>query len=311
MRGPVFKVLSLTLLAGLTALRPGAAPAAESFRDCPTCPELVRIPAGSFLMGSTEAETTLAGMKPERARQEWPQHAVMIRHPFAIGRYEVTIAQFAEYSRETGFQPAKGCYGLLDRKFHLDPEATWERPGWPVSPRHPVVCVSPNEYLDYVAWLSKKTAHRYRLPSEAEWEYAARTGLRAMKVWRPDDPGACRLFNAGDAHFRAKYGDPWPTFACDDGFADTAPVGSFPPNRYGMYDVFGNASEVVADCFQPNHEGAPVDGSVRGGPPGCARVAKGGSPSAEPGFLRPALRVLVTPEVHGTGIGLRVLRELP
>ncbi len=77
-----------------------------------------------------------------------------------------------------------------------------------------------------------------------------------------------------------------------DGYADTSSVGSFPPNLHGMYDVFGNASEVVADCFHPNHDGAPTDGSARSGPAGCARVAKGGSPSGEPGFLRPALRVL-------------------
>jgi formylglycine-generating enzyme required for sulfatase activity len=281
------------------------------FRDCPSCPQLVRIPPGTFLMGSTEAETTQAAMKPERALQERPQHSVTIGYPFAIGRYEVTIAEFAVYARDTGFKTTPGCYGLLNRSFHLDAHATWDHPGWPVTARHPVVCVSPAEYDGYVAWLSKKTGHQYRLPSEAEWEYAARSGLSQMRVWKPDDAAGCKLFNAGDAHFRAKYGDPWPTFACDDGYADTSPVGSYPPNLHGMYDVFGNASEVVADCFHPNHDGAPTDGSARTGPAGCARVAKGGSPSGEPGFLRPALRVLVTPDVHGTGIGLRVLRELP
>jgi len=183
--------------------------------------------------------------------------------------------------------------------------------GWNVTLRHPTVCLSPSDYDGYVQWLSRKTGHVYRVPSEAEWEYAARTGLREVKAWAPGDAAGCRMFNAGDAAFRSKYSDPWPTFDCDDGYADTASVGRFPANLHGMHDVFGNASEIVADCFYPTHSGAPADGSVRTGPPSCMRVAKGGSPAAEPGFLRPATRVFVTSDAHGNGFGMRVLRELP
>jgi len=98
-----------------------------SFRDCPTCPEMVRIAPGTFAMGSTEAETTLAKLQPERASPERPQHTVTIAKAFAIGRYELTIGEFAAYVRDRGFTPAKGCFGLLNKSWHHDPEGSWDK----------------------------------------------------------------------------------------------------------------------------------------------------------------------------------------
>jgi formylglycine-generating enzyme required for sulfatase activity len=304
---PMIAVASLSSCASPTAdqVRSGA----EAFRDCPDCPELVHVAPGEFLMGSTEAEAAGAGMRADRAATERPQHAVEIRYPFAIGRFEVTVAEFGVYARETGFN-GNGCFGLADGTWQLNPAASWASPGYPATPRHAATCLSPDDFQGYLNWLSQKTGKRYRFPSEAEWEYAARSGAGGATVWSPGDPAACKAFNAADASYRAAFDQDYPSFDCDDGHAVTAPVGSYAANRLGMHDVQGNVAEFVADCFFASHDGAPIDGSARRDDPRCmARVAKGGSWAGEPGFMRPAVRVVVTADVRGTGFGMRVLRE--
>lgn len=308
----VLIALALALAGAAARAQTPAADGRAAFRDCPSCPQLVRIAPGEFRMGSTEREAAQAGLLAERAATERPQHTVRIAYPFAIGRYEVTIAEYASYLRESGLAAPKGCFGLAGASWALDAAATFERPGFAATPQHPAVCLSPQDFDGYVAWLSRKTGQRYRFPSEAEWEYAARSGVREVKVFAAADPAACRAVNAGDARFRGAHPVPWPSFACDDGYALTAPVGRFAPNLHGMYDTLGNTAEFVQDCYYPSHDGAPADGRARRDATPCpVRLAKGGSFAGEPGFLRPAVRVVVTPEVRGTGFGLRVLRELP
>ncbi len=287
-----------------------AAPASRPFRDCPSCPELVRVAPGRFLMGSTEAEGAASKLRPERAAAERPQHEVTIAAPFAIGRFEVTVGQFAAFAKDSGRDYAT-CFVLSGGAWKPDPKASWQAPGHDVTPAQPATCLSADDFDAYLAWLSAKTGHRYRFPTEAEWEYVARTGLTYVTVWTPDAPAACRQLNAGDASFSAVRGPTWPTFACNDGFAATAPVGRFPADRLGVHDLFGNVAEFVADCFTPSHAGAPVDGSARTDAAGCAiRVVKGASWAAEPGSLRPAVRQGIPRNLRGDGHGLRVVREL-
>jgi formylglycine-generating enzyme required for sulfatase activity len=244
------------------------------------------------------------------AAAERPQHEVQINYPFAIGRFEVTVGEFAEFAKHSG-RDYGTCFVLSSGAWIPDPQATWQAPGHDVTREHPATCLSADDFEAYLAWLSDKTGHRYRFPTEAEWEYVARTGIARVTVWTPQSRAACRLMNAGDAGFKAVRGPTWPTLSCNDGFATTAPVGSFPANRLGVHDMFGNIAEFVADCFSPNHDGAPIDGAARVDANGCAvRVLKGASWAAEPGSLRPAVRQSFPRDLRGGGHGLRVVREL-
>ncbi len=287
------------------------AAADKTLRDCPECPEMVVIPAGSFMLGSTPAETTKAGVPENRARNEQPAVAVTIGKSFAMGRYELTIGEFRAFATATGFKATPGCFGFKNKSWALFPEATWDAPGHPVTDRHPAMCLNSSEYGQYLAWLSGKTGATYRLPTEAEWEHAARLGTPAGQALQAGDAQACQLFNAADRQFTVNYDDKWPAFACDDGYLITAPAGTFAANALGMYDVLGNVAELTADCFVGGHDGQPADGTARRAEPCNPMVFKGGSWAGEPSFLRPAFRVAATAEVRGNGFGMRMVRELP
>jgi formylglycine-generating enzyme required for sulfatase activity len=304
-------LLVALLLPGVFAnLAAAATPGSRPFRDCPTCPELVRIAPGRFMMGSTESEGAASKLRPERAAAERPQHEVQVAYPFAIGRFEVTVGQFAAFAKDSG-RDYGSCFVLASGAWKPDPKASWQAPGHDVTPEQPATCLSADDFDAYLAWLSAQTGHRYRFPTEAEWEYVARDGLAEAAVLTPKSATACRQLNAGDASFSAVRGPGWPTFGCDDGYAATAPVGRFPPNGLGLHDLLGNVAEFVADCFTTSHDGAPTDGSARVDAGGCAiRVVKGASWAAEPGSLRPAVRQGIPRDLRGDGHGLRVVREL-
>jgi formylglycine-generating enzyme required for sulfatase activity len=304
-------ILPISILLATATACVEAEQGGEFFRDCPDCPEMVRVPAGSFLMGSTPQDTTRAQVPDSRALNEHPPVAVTIARPFAIGRYEVTIGQFRAFADDTGFIAQPGCFGLNGRVWAMDMEAVWSDPGYPVTDDYPAACLTAEDYQLYLDWLSDTTGAKYRLPTEAEWEYMAGLGSDdPPRVFFPADADACELVNAADLQFTKNFDGEWPAFECDDGFPITSPVGRLPPNGLGMYDVLGNTAEVTADCFVAGHTGRPTDASARQAKPCSALVFKGGSWAAEPGFLRPAFRVAATPNVRGNGFGLRVAREL-
>lgn len=285
--------------------------AIETFRDCPECPELLRIPAGEFMMGSTPAQTEAAGVPAQRAPNEHPAVPVTIERDFAIGRYEVTIKEFRAFTEATDFTVMPGCFGLSGRAWAMDITATWDAPGYPVDDSYPAACLTAEDYDAYLSWLSATTGQTYRMPTEAEWEYMAGLGIeQPPRNWVSADADACLAFNTADANFTINFDGAWTAFACDDGFRITSPVGHYPPNKLGMYDVIGNTAEITSDCFVAGHEGRPTNGAARTAE-GCATaVFKGGSWAGEPSFLRPAFRVLATRVVRGNGFGLRVVREL-
>jgi len=252
--------------AAVTPPAPARPPAASEFkpgqvfRDCPDCPEMVSIPAGTFTMGASAAEKD--GREAER-----PPHRVTIAQPFALGKYEVTRVEWAAFVRETGHRSAHFCWVWSDAKKDLVGGGTagdWQNAGFPQSDRHPVVCVDRDDAKAYAAWLSKKTGKAYRLPSEAEWEYAARAGTATRMYWG-DDPSyrdACRYANVADQSRRRI--KPTGTFApCNDGHAFTAPAGSFEANAFGLHDMSGNVEEWVEDCYAGDYAGAPDDGRPR------------------------------------------------
>ena len=242
-------------------------PAVTTFRDCPNCPEMTVLPSGVFRMGSIEGE-----------RDERPVHDVRVR-TFALGRFEVTRGQYESFVRATNHASA-GCNVVdNDATFSWSPQASWSRSGFRQENHHPVVCVSWRDAQAYVQWLSTVTGERYRLPSEAEWEYGVRAGTVTSRYWNPATRTQCDHANGGDRALVDQVGDwPVPIVDCNDGAAYTAPIGSYPPNGFGLHDMLGNVWEWTADCYHDDYTGAPVDGSVWTFGGECGRpVLRGGS----------------------------------
>jgi formylglycine-generating enzyme required for sulfatase activity len=284
-----------------------------TLRDCADCPELVVVGAGAFMMGSPAAE---AG----READEGPQRPVNIGRAFALGRYEVTVGEFkrfvaashyvTEAERNVG---AKGCYAWedADGKWDWREGRSWRSPGFEQTDRHPVVCVSWNDAQAYLQWLGRQAGQTYRLPSEAEWEYAARAGSSSSRPWGDDPNEACRHANGADQS-SSPGGRTWsPRHECNDGFWFTAPVGRYAANRFGVSDMMGNALEWVQDVSHDNYNGAPGDGSVWavGGDP-ARRVLRGGSWFDGPRGLRSAYRIRYTPDFRFFITGFRIARTL-
>jgi formylglycine-generating enzyme required for sulfatase activity len=303
-------VLALLGMAGQVCAQSDQ-PAPRFLKDCDTCPELVRIGPGRFQMGSALDENIPDRVPEQRLTEERPRHPVRIDYEFAMGRYEITIAEFARFADATDFN-APGCFGLTGSKWEFLADADWRSPGFEVNDAYPATCLSYDDFAAYLQWLSEITGEVYRFPTEAEWEYVARIGLGDPPEEYYLGVSACQHQNGADDQFKNSFVADWAPglFECDDGFAAGSPVGSYEPNALGMYDVFGNVSEWTQDCSGFNHEGAPSDGSAHLRDPCPARVLKGGSWAGGPGFLRPAIRGGFPVPLHGDGHGLRVVREV-
>jgi formylglycine-generating enzyme required for sulfatase activity len=261
---------------------PKPAPQAKTlsggFRDCATCPEMVKVPGGSLEMGDV-AGTGEGDEKPLR------QISI---GAFYAGRYEVTFDDWA------ACVAGGGCTGTPR-------DAGWGRG------RRPVINVSWNDAQRFVGWLSRESGKRYRLPSEAEFEYMMRAGSRSTYPWGEDGSQACSFANVADRQAKRQNPD-WSTFPCDDGEALTAPVGSYRANAFGLFDVAGNVWEWTMDCYQ-SYRQAPADGSPSN-PPECARrVIRGGSWSDATRNLRSADRTASSPAATLKIVGFRVVRD--
>ena len=226
----------------------------QTFKDCKDCPEMVVIPAGSFMMGAKENEP---GSYPE----EKPQRKVSIKK-YACGKFDITKGQWTVFVKETNRPATGGCSwsGLpadtSAKPWDPNPAANWKHIGFMQDSSHPVVCITWYDVQDYVDWLSKKTGFTYRLLSEAEWEYAARAGTTTAYYW--GDSASHEFANYGvDTTYGIGYAkgrDKW--------LYTTSPVGSFPPNAFGLYDMCGNVNQYLADCFEGSYINLPTDGSA-------------------------------------------------
>jgi len=254
-------------------------------------PSLVLIPTGRFQMGSHEHERKIAmaaGAQKRWLERETPQRWVGIERPFAMGRYPVTVGEWRVFVQATGWEPMG--------------EVDWQAPGFPQLDSHPVVGVTWHDAQRYLAWLSEATGQRYRLPSEAEWEYCCRAGTRTA-------------FSFGDtiSPEQANYDGTFtyngsPRGPCRGG---TTPAGMFPANPWGLYDMHGNVWEWVQDVVHDNYEGAPLDGSAwESGGDGARRILRGGSWLYNPRYLRSALRNGFSSVLSNDIVGFRVVREL-
>ncbi|OTS42776.1 formylglycine-generating sulfatase enzyme [Acinetobacter pittii] len=240
--------------------------AKSKFKDCSDsfCPEMTVIPAGSFLMGGNINEQEQQNVPAQSRPYELPQHLVQVEKPFAMSTYETTIAEFQAFQKETGWE-VEGCRNWETRngvfnmwyRDDLNPNNS----GMNQTPQDPVVCVRREDGRDFAKWLSKKTGQTYRLPTEVEWEYAARAGTTTAYYWGDDLnlDQACKYANVLDPSTAAALPQTsgWSLFKCTDGYAFTSPVGKFLPNNFGLYDMSANAREWVDDCWHSNYENAP------------------------------------------------------
>ena len=283
-------------------------------RDGPDLPEMVLIQEGGFTMGVPEAESKQEGADDKNAR---PLHTVTFARPFWLGRYPVTRGEFAVFVSDTGHStPSKAWTYEPDQKgewrYAEREDRGWRNPGYAQTDRHPVVCISHADATAYAEWLSRKTGQQYRLPSEAEWEYAARAGTRTARFWDDGREGACRYANVADRNLMATMQmsfDMDRFFDCDDGFAFTAPVGSFQANAFGLHDMLGNVWEWTADPWHHNYNEAPDDGSVwTTGGSAARRVLRGGSWYGNPRGLRVGFRNLNEPGGRISSVGFRLAR---
>lgn len=264
--------------------------AGSTFRDCPQCPEMVVVPGGRFLMGAAPGEEEREGV-PEKFRGRSQPRVVLAIGSFALGRYEVTRGQFASFVAETGHAVGAGCYHLTDEgKVELNPGLNWRNPGFVQTDAHPVVCINWNDAAAYVAWLSRKTGRGYRLPSEAEWEYAARAGSQTTRPWGNVSGDACAHANVWDLSTKERYPNFGGHHPCPDGFTYTAPVGAFNANAFGLHDMIGNVWEWTQDCWNGTLAGMPANGAARLIGDCSRRVVRGGSWYFYPWFARPAYR---------------------
>ena len=264
------------VLAAPAVLAADAQQAPPALRDCDDCPEMVIVPAGTFVMGTPAADLSGVESPPETQPT-----VIRIAKPFAIGRFEVTRGEFAAFISASGRELRAGCrtWDATLGRFNDDGRRTWLDPGVPSEPteRHPVSCVSWADAQAYASWLSQKTGKSYRLPSAAEWEYAARAGTTTLRPWGDAAEEGCDNANTYDLGSRAVYQLGWPQAGCHDGYADVAPVGQFKANGFGLHDMIGNVWEWTADCSTGSNVGRPRDGSAWTWLGGCKRrVIRGG-----------------------------------
>jgi formylglycine-generating enzyme required for sulfatase activity len=312
-RIPLFLPLGLIIFAaraggqGTEQTRPeplAASAQTRLFRDCPDCPEMVVVPPGDFKMGSDAAEKSWAtshGSNPESVADESPQHQASVRS-FALGKYDVTRAEYAVFVHETGYPAGDGCYESSMPKANKRADANWQNPGPNQSERDPVTCVSWKDAQAYISWLNEKAGQtgsasgegRYRLPSEAEWEYAARAGS-VSRFWWGDDDGRSAQY----AWFK------------DNSGGHSHPVGSKPANRFGLYDMVGNVWQWTQDCYAESYADAPKDGRAYEAGRDCLRVDRGGSWLYPAWLLRSATRERNPADYRDIIMGFRVAKTLP
>ncbi|MDF9618105.1 formylglycine-generating enzyme family protein [Pseudomonas entomophila] len=288
---PRLSLAALLATLGLPALAADTTtPSGTVFRDCAgVCPEMVVLPAGSFMMGTPDDE-------PGRQDDEGPLHLVTFAKPFAMSRFQVTAGEWDSYLKQSGAK-------VVDGDVRPGRHCTASKPMYKQGPRQPAVCMTYFDVQDYVEWLSKKTGKTYRMVSESEREYAARAGSTGPFPF-PLDP---------DAEYEiSRHAN---VYGPKDGYSYTAPVGSFPPNAFGLYDMHGNVYEWVADCLHDSYVGAPTDGSAWGRSTrqadSCKVVQIRGNDWGEaPIFSRSGNRNAMTPARPGDWLGFRVVREL-
>lgn len=275
-------------------------------------PEMVVLPDGTFAMGA-DSEDPVANAAP--------RHEVSIAS-FAMGKTEVTVAQFRAFVDATGYRTEAERAAALTlrdpgaatcRVLYADEEPRepvhWRAPNFDQGPRHPVVCVSWNDADAYVKWLAQATGKGYRLPSEAEQEYALRAGVETLYPWGTEIESACATANVADRSIARAF-DSSHVITCSDKHVFTAPAGSLEANAFGLHDTAGNALEWSADCVNENYDAAPADGTAWLQGDCDSRLLRGAAWNYAPDFLPAAVRHWATRDYRSNSTGFRVARDL-
>ena len=322
---------ALTIGLGLVGCQPtttpdkNAARAPEAVTDSAGI-RLVGIPAGEFQMGGERPAEDLINIfppalynaGPEDFSDEYPRHRARITRPFYIGQHEVTVGQFLAFVKETDYQSdaekdGQGGWGYNEQKRKIEgrqPRYTWKSPGFTQSDDHPVVNVSANDALAFCAWLSKKEGKTYRLPTEAEWEYACRAGSTTL-YHNGDDPEKLgKAARALNFKLAPKFGHVHTIEMPPEG-PFTTKVGSYEPNAWGLYDMHGNAWEWCSDWYDEEYYAkSPVDDPT-GPASGTVRVRRGGGWNSFPLYARSSYRNYLASGSRCVNLGFRVVREAP
>ncbi|PKU21366.1 formylglycine-generating enzyme family protein [Telmatospirillum siberiense] len=285
-----------------------------TFRDCPNCPEMVTLPGGTFEMGLSDEDAGRLAVPLNFLVSLRPKHRVSVK-AFAIGKYTVTRDEFASFARETGFV-SHGCEVYDGRTWINSGSNNWLDPGFDQTGRHPVVCVSWNDAQAFLSWLNtkigqvagKRNGGRYRLPTEAEWEYAVRAGTVTSRYWGDDPSAQCVNVNGADQAEKLAFPDKTTVAPCDDGFVRTAPVGTFRPNPWGLFDMLGNVEQWVDDCGHHDYSGAPSDGSAWAAEDCREHVARGGAWVTPPQLITSYDRISFPPDKRSGAFGFRVVK---
>jgi sulfatase modifying factor 1 len=309
MRNPLLAAFAAILLLNATLLAAdrtedscgvSAAVGGSSFTDTTVGMEFVAVPGGCFRMGDSIGD----GESDEK-----PVHEVCV-DGFSMGKYPVTVGEFGRFVRATGFRTEAerggGCFTVgSDWRWSKKSSANWQEPGFPQTGRHPVVCVSWDDAVEFSKWLTRQGGKKYRLPTEAEWEYAARGGTRGRNYWGDRWDDACAYADVNDRTAGRTRLTRVTTHDCEDGYLYTAPVGSFIPNSFGLYDMMGNAWQWTGDWYGKDYYAESPRNNPLGPPSGKQRVPRGGSWRSSVEHLRVSLRV--HPPSPSAGVGFRLL----
>ena len=265
---------------------------------------LLLIPAGKFMMGSPKGEE-------DRLDEELP-HDVEITQQFYLAKHEVTVGQFKTFVKETNYKTeaekdGKGGRAFDGKEFVQKPEFTWKKLHFTQTDDHPVTVVSWNDAVAFCAWLSKKEGKIYRLPSEAEWEYACRAGTKTRFSVGDKDADLQAVANIADATLKLKWKDAFWATKWEDGFPFTAPVGRFRANDFGLQDMHGNVWEWCSDWYDENYYLKSPKQDPQGPTNGKERVQRGGAWSTQPKFCRCAFRDYHEPDYRSDCVGFRVV----
>ncbi len=278
--------------------------------------KLVVVPAGEFAMGDALKPEDLAakwqGAKPEWFRDAQPQRKVRISRAFAMGAFEVSRGQFRLFVDETGYKTDAEKHGqawiLKDRRWGPGLGASWRSPGFDQEDDHPVVGVSWNDAKAFCAWLSKREGLNYRLPTEAEWEYAARGGEEGgLWFWGNVEVAAQGKINAAGQDEGVVWD--WVFDGLKDGYTYTAPCGTYAPNGYGLFDMIGNVCEWVEDRYDAKAYAGGDAVDPKGPEKGATRCLRGGGWCGYPAVTRSAFRDANSPETANVANGFRVVCE--
>lgn len=264
--------------------------------------KLVYIPSGEFMMGSNDSDP-----------DEKPIHKVKIAQGFYMGLHEVTRGQFKQFVEKTGYRTdaeregwSYAWKGSVLAKVH---RASWQNPGYEQTDDHPVVCVSWNDAKAFCDWLIQEEGRTYRLPTEAEWEYACRAGTTTACQWGNNPDNGSGWCNAADLTGKGSFSIRSNFFNWRDGYVYTSPVGQFKQNAFGLFDMHGNVWEWCSDWYDAEYYANSPSVDPKGPSTGEFRVNRGGSWASYPGSLHSAQRSVGVPDVRSIYIGLRVILE--